>query len=230
MIKLKKLLFLTVSVFVASALIYKVYAANGEGTGSQGSTGQGTQGSTTQPIQNQNQVQTQNQGEDQQLQIQTQEQEQTGTDEGKGINSQNRNQNAVEHMSEVAKKVQELQQIREEGGLGEQVRQIAQEQSIAQSVIKQNVDKLNSRGALKKLLLGTDYSAIKTLKAQLAMNQLRITQLEQIQTQLINQEDVVMVQATIQSLIEQNTALQNQINTEEKTKSMFGWMFKFFAR
>ncbi len=181
-------------------------------------------------VQNQNQVQTQNQGEDQQLQIQTQEQEQTGTDEGKGINSQNRNQNAVEHMSEVAKKVQELQQIREEGGLGEQVRQIAQEQSIAQSVIKQNVDKLNSRGALKKLLLGTDYSAIKTLKAQLAMNQLRITQLEQIQTQLINQEDVVMVQATIQSLIEQNTALQNQINTEEKTKSMFGWMFKFFAR
>lgn len=217
----KILVFLTLLVlsgFSVQAAQNKAGAQNGGGAG------------TGAQIQNQNQVQTQNQGEEQQLQIQTREQEQTGASQGGGINTQNRSKNAEEHMSAVAEKVQELQQIREEGGLGEQVRQIAQEQSTAQDTIKQNVDKLNSRSALKKFILGSDYTAIKNLKNQLTANKLRITQLEELKTQLINQDDVIIIQSTIETLIQQNTILENQIKTEEGTKSMFGWMMRFFSK
>lgn len=225
-----------VTVFYLSSTIV---AAKNESNNQGFQQGQGTtvnQGSqiTSSPsvqneTQNQNQVQTQNQGEEQQLQVQTQEQEQTGN-QGQNKGSQNKNQNALDHMSDVANKVQELQQIREEGGLGEQVRQVAQEQNQAQSQIKDNLNKLNSRGQLIKLLMGTDYEVIKNLKTQLEQNQLRITTLEQIQTQLTNQEDITMVQATIQTLKQQNISLQEKVNSEEKTKSMFGWLFKFFAK
>ena len=179
-------------------------------------------------VQNQNQVNTQNQGEDSQLQVNTQEQE--SLEDGTGEGPQNRNQNAVENMSEVAKQVQQLLQVRTAGGIGEQVRQIAEEQNQAQTQIQEQLNKLESKGKLARLLTGTDYGAVKNLKAQLEQNQLRIRQLEQLKTQLSNQSDITMVQATIEALVQQNTALQEQITAEEGTKSLFGWLFRFFAK
>jgi arginine utilization protein RocB len=174
----------------------------------------------------QNQNQTQNQGEEQQIQIQEQE----NLDNATGGGSQNRNQNAVQNMSEVAKYVQLLQQIRTTGGIGDQVREVAREQNQAQIQIQEQINKLDSKGKLARFLTGTDYGAVKNLKAQLDQNQLRIKQLEQLQTQLSNQGDIQTVQATIQALIQENTTLQERISTEEQTKSLFGWLIRFFSK
>jgi len=38
-----------------------------------------------------------------------------------------------------------------------------------------------------------------------------------------------MVQATIQLLMEQNTSLQENIDLETQSGSLFGWLFKLFA-
>jgi hypothetical protein len=46
---------------------------------------------------------------------------------------------------------------------------------------------------------------------------------------LSGQDDVRMVQATVQALIQENTSLQERITAEEQTKSIFGWLFKLFA-
>jgi len=179
-------------------------------------------------VQNRNQVNTKNQGEDSQLQVNTQEQESLGSGQGEGL--QNRNENALQNMSEVAKQVQQLLQVRTAGGIGEQVRQIAQEQNQAQMQIQEQLNKLESKSKLAKFLTGTDYGAVKNLKQQLEQNQLRIKQLEQLQNQLANQGDVTMVEETIKALIAQNTTLQERITAEEQTRSVFGWLFKFFAK
>jgi len=213
-IKMKKLL----AVFLAFGLVLSTFVAKNSQVKAQ----------TGQQVQNQNQINTQNQGEDSQLQVNTQEQESLGDGQGEGL--QNRNQNAVQNMSEVAKQVQLLLQTRTTGGIGEQVRQIAQEQNQAQMQIQEQLNKLESKGKLARLLTGTDFGALKNLKAQLEQNQLRIKQLEQLQTQLTNQGDITMVQATIQALIAENTSLQERITAEEQTKSMFGWLFRFFAK
>lgn len=235
---MKKLIFI-LPVFLAYGLMFPAFAANNSGIGAQ--TGQQVQQQTqtqTQQqlqvsasptgnqVQNRNEVQIQNQGEDSQLQVNTQEQENLGDGQGEGL--QNRNQNAVQNMSEVAKQVQQLLQIRTEGGIGQQVRQIAQEQNQAQTQIQEQLNKLESKGKLVRLLTGTDYVAVKNLKVQLEQNQLRIKQLEQLQNQLSNQGDITIVQETIQALIAENTSLQERITAEEQTKSIFGWLSRLF--
>lgn len=229
-----------VSVFTLLLVAMPVFAAN-NGAGAQGTAGtqQGTTkqvqqqlqvspSSTGNQVQNQNQVKTQNQGEDSQIQTNTQEQENLGDGQGEGL--QNRNQNAIQNMSEVAKQVQQLLQIRTTGGIGEQVRQIAQEQNQAQTQIQEQLNKLESKGKLARFLTGTDYGAVKNLKQQLEQNQLRIEQLTQLQNQLSNQGDITMVQETIQALIQENTSLQERITAEEQVGSVFGWLVRLFYR
>jgi uncharacterized protein YydD (DUF2326 family) len=132
-------------------------------------------------------------------------------------------------MSEVAKQVQMLLQTKTSGGIGEQVKQIAQEQNQAQTQIQEQLNKLESKGRLARFLTGTDFGAIKNIKQQLNENELRIEQLTKLQTQLSNQSDIAMVQETIQALIQENISLQERIATEEQTISMFGWLFRLFS-
>jgi len=234
---MKKLLYI-LPIFIAFALVVPAFAAN-NGAGAQ--TSQQVQQQTqvqqqlqTSPsptgnqVQNQNQVQTKNQGEDSQIQVNTQEQESLGDGQGEGL--QTRNQSAVQNMSEVSKQVQQILQIRTTGGIGEQVRQIAQEQNQAQEQIQEQLNKLESKGKLARFLTGTDYGAVKNLKQQLEQNQLRIEELTKLQNQLSNQSDITMVQETIQALIQENTFLQERITTEEQTRSLLGWLFRFFAK
>jgi len=178
-------------------------------------------------VQNQNQVSTQNKGEDTQLQVTTQEQE-NFNEQGEGL--QTRNQAATQNMSIVAQKVLELLQTGTPGKIGDQVRQIAQEQNQAQNQIREQINKIESRENLLKSLVGSDFGAIKNLERLLEQNRLRIQQLEQLQNQLSNKADLTTVQETIQALVQENTSLQEFINTEEKTVSLFGWLFKLFAR
>lgn len=223
--------------FLMFGLISPVFAEKNNGTGTQ--TGVQIQQQMQQQAQttivptgvqtkNQNQVKTQSKNEDSQLQVETQEQE--GLKESTSGGSQNRNVNAVLNMSEVAKYVQLLLQVRTAGGIGDQVREIAREQNQAQDQIQEQLNKLESRSKLARLLTGTDYNAIRNLKTQLVQNQLRIEQLEQLQNQLSNQGEVTMVQETIRILTEQNVILQDKINLEEKYGSLFGWFFRLFAK
>lgn len=227
---MKKLILIT-SLFMILILVGPVFAANtntgvkNTNTGSQASMSPSPTGNQ---VKNKNEINTQNQGEDTQLQVNTQEQE--NLEEGQGEGLQTRSQNAIQNMSTVAKQVQLLLQIRTTGGIGDQVRLIAKEQDQAQLQIQDQIHKLDSKSKLAKFISGTDYKAVKNLKQQLEQNQLRIQQLEQLQNQLSNQGDITMVQETIQALIQENTSLQELINSEEKVFGLLGWLFKFFAK
>lgn len=181
-------------------------------------------------VANQNRVETQNQGEENQIQTQEMEREQLeGT--GGGQYGQNRNQNAYEHMSVVAQKVQELQMLgNREGGLGEQIREIARTQNQSQENIQTELGKLDGRQGWLKALIGPDLGAIKNIKMELEQNRVRIQQLERLQTQLSNQGDATAIQETVQALLAENEALQNKLIQEEGTKSMFGWLFRLLAK
>ena len=151
-------------------------------------------------VQNQNQIKTQNQGEETQLQVATQHMEQLMDMEG------------------LSKEV------------GNKVKTIAQEQVQTQTQIQTQLNKLESRPGLMKKLFGPDYGAIKNLKQQMEQNRLRIQQLEQLQNQVTNQADETQLQEAIQALVEQNTALEEQIQAEEQVGSLFGWLFRLFAK
>ena len=149
-------------------------------------------------VQNQNQVQTQNQGEDQQLMEATQQMQQ----------------------------LMDMEGLDEE--VGDRVRNIAQQQVQAQSQIQTQVDKLESKSGFMKSLFGPDYGAIKNLRQQMEENQLRIQQLIQLQNEVVNQAEESQLQEAVQALIDQNTALQDKIQAEEKVGGIFGWLIRLF--
>jgi len=186
-------------------------------------------------VENQNRVETENEGEDQELKVTTKEtQQEAGETEDdsdpvatKSANP--RSQVAREHMSEVAKQVEILLASPDrKGGIGEQVREIAQEQHQAQATISGQLLQLDNRGGIIKTLLGPDYKAIKSMQQLIAQNQLRIQQLEQLKAQVTNTADATQLQETIDALVQQNTSLQSQVKAEQNTKSLFGWLFKLF--
>ena len=61
-------------------------------------------------------------------------------------------------------------------------------------------------------------------------NQLRVQQLQRLQTQVANQADEAQIKEAIQAFVEQNTALANQIQAEEQVGSLFGWLAKLLAK
>jgi len=206
----KKLIFV-LPIFVALLLAVPAVAKNG-GTGAQN--------------QAQNQVQTANEGEEQNVQVQAQEQENFG--EGDGL--QQRSQNALQNMSEVAIQVQEMLKVRTEGGIGEQVREIAKAQNQAQNQIQEHLNKLDKKNKFWKFIFGPNYQALGDLSQQLEQNQLRIQTLQTLQNQLTNQADQTMIQEAIEAMIQQNTALQEMVNAQNQAGSLLGWLVKLFNR
>jgi len=120
-----------------------------------------------------------------------------------------RNAVAREHMSNVAEAVEQLLVAREEkGGIGQEVREIAQQQKQAQVEIHRQLEKIETRRGLLKKLIGPNFKAIRNVRQHLAQNQLRIERLERLKDQLSVQTDKDNVDQTIQALKEQGQVLQ----------------------
>jgi len=174
----------------------------------------------------QKQVNTQNAGEDSQLNVNTQESFKTN-EESQG--SQSRSENARLNMSIVAEKVEELLSDEKiQGGIGQEIKEIAQNQKQSQGDIEGQLNKLESRQGLTKKIFGADRRAIKNIKQQIEQNQLRIQQLQELQNQVVNQADEAQIKELVQVLVTQNIALEEQIQAEEQVGSVFGWLLKLF--
>ncbi len=218
---MKKIILISVLAFILLTVPAVVLAQQGQGSQQQDRTQDPTthEESVVNPQGNQvqNQVKTQNAGEDSQLNVNTQE------------NLQDRSDTARQNMSTVAQKVEELLEDEEtSGGIGQQVKNIAQQQKQAQGEIANQLNKLESRQGLMKKLFGADQKAIKSLKQQMEQNQLRIQQLQELQNQVTNQAEETQIQELVLALVEQNTALEEQIQAEEQASSVFGWLLKLF--
>ncbi|HBP51450.1 MAG: hypothetical protein US68_C0003G0005 [Candidatus Shapirobacteria bacterium GW2011_GWE1_38_10] len=167
-------------------------------------------------VQNQNQVQTQNQGEEQQLSVKTQESEQL-------------NQDVNQSLTKVSDQVHQLiDTVGAKGGIGQEVKAIAQDQLKVQDQIKSDFEGLNSRGTLKKLLIGSDKKLTQSLEQKMEQNRLMIQQLEELKLQIRNTGDLQQLQETIDLMVYQNTSLQNKIDIENKAKGIFGWLVNLF--
>ncbi len=146
-----------------------------------------------------------------------------------GEDSRGRSDAARQNMSNVAQKVEELLSDEvTQGGIGQQVKTIAQQQKQAQGEITGQLNKLELRQGLIKKLFGADQKVIKNLKQQLEQNQLRIQQLQRLQNQVTNQAEETQIQELVQALVEQNTSLEDQIQAEEQVGSVFGWLLRLF--
>lgn len=177
------------------------------------------------------------QGIQQQKRVQDPTTHESGTPTPQGNQVANQNQVQIQNQREETQLqvvTSHMEQLMDMGGVteavGNQVKTIAQEQVQAQTQIQTQLNKLESKSGLIKKLFGPDYNAIKNLKQQVEQNRLRIQQLTQLKNEVTNQADETQLQEAIQALVEQNTALEEQIQTEEQIKSLFGWLARLLNR
>lgn len=169
-------------------------------------------------VKNQNEVKTQNQGEDQQLNVQNQENEQL-------------NQAVDEDLTKVSDQVLELiETTGAKGGIGQQVKEIAQNQQKVQEKIQSSFYELKSRGSLVRLLVGSDKKLTQALEKMTEENQQTIEQLVELKNQTKNQADLDQLEETINLMISQNTSLQNKLAKEKQVNGLFGWFVNLFNR
>ena len=152
------------------------------------------------------------------------------SEEPEGKFGEDRNENAYEHMSVVAKTVQELLQTRTTGGIGEEVRIVAREQSEGQNRVTEELQNLGERKGWMKRLLGVDRKVLKNIRDEIQQNEVRIEKLQKLLTQLTNQADKTVIQTMITALEQQNTSLMEVIKAEENTPSLFGWLAKLLEK
>jgi hypothetical protein len=138
---------------------------------------------------------------------------------------------AKQRRSEVANAVELMLQVADrEGGIGEQVRLIAQNQNKNQEEIENNLEQVENRGGVAKFLIGPNYGQINKAEKLLEQNRENISQLNEIKTQLTNEADAQIIANQIEVLEQANVQIENSLKNAEKGFSLFGWMFKLLSK
>jgi hypothetical protein len=169
------------------------------------------------------QNQERNQGEDLQLQNREQEQVQKQDESGDPIMQQKRSQvaNAVQEMLQVADRV---------GGIGQQVRVIAQAQNQNQEKIETSLEKVKTRNRFVKFLIGPDYTEVSKAVKVLEQNREQVNELKQIKEQVENMEDGQILENQAEILEKVNLELEKEISESQKGFSLFGWVARLFNK
>lgn len=138
--------------------------------------------------------------------------------------------NAAEHRSAVANFVQSLLRVadREEGGLGQQVREIAREQEASSERAEQARVHIEERSKLRTFLFGTDYKNLGALRSEVVQTQNRLRQLNQTLAGLVSDDEKLELESQIQAVMEDQVKLEAFIKAQETKISLFGWLTKLF--
>ncbi len=147
----------------------------------------------------------------------------------KNIKSQTGQVNAEEHRSTVAGFVQTLLRAASstEGGIGQQVRVIAQQQNDSDATTTKTIEKVQSRNKIKIFLFGSDYKNLGVLRSEMVQTRNRIDQLNRA---IENATNTTEIQAQIQTLEQEQVKIENFVKEQEGKFSLFGWLAKMFNK
>ena len=137
-----------------------------------------------------------------------------------------------EHQSAVANFVQALVKVadREKGGIGEQVRVVAQQQNQAVASTTAAMEKIQTRSKVKTFFIGTDYKNVGQLRSEMAQTQSRIEQLTRLTEQAKNAADKTTLQTQIQTMEQEQSKIETFLKANESKFSLFGWLVKLFNK
>lgn len=136
---------------------------------------------------------------------------------------------AEEHRSTVANFVQSLLAVADrEGGIGQQVKVIAQQQNDSKEKVAESIDKVEKRGKVKTFFFSSDYKNLGDLRSQMVQTRNQIDQLKRLADKAENDQDKAELQSQIQVLEQEQTNINNFITSNESKFSLFGWAVKLF--
>jgi len=138
---------------------------------------------------------------------------------------------STEHRSTVATFVQNLLSIaNREGGIGSEVKVIAQEQNDSSSTTAEAIVKVEKKGGISAFLFGTDYKNLGVIRSELAKTSNRIERLNALASSTINTQAKIELDAQIKLLQEDQVKVTAFVDTHENSFSLFGWFVKMFSK
>lgn len=133
--------------------------------------------------------------------------------------------------STVADTVQEMVKIAERnGGVGQEIKTIAQTQTQNQVKLETGLQKIQNRGGFVRFFIGPNYGEIKESQKLLKQNKEQIQELNKLRAQITGQKDQQQIAEQVQLLGQVAQQVENALNESQKGFSLFGWMFRLFAK
>jgi hypothetical protein len=152
--------------------------------------------------------------------------------DNKGENKGDANQpSGEEHRSSVSTFVQNLLDVaNREGGIGEQVRTIANAQNDSKDNVANAIDNVKNRAGWKTFLIGTDYKSIGQLRSSVTTTTNQVDQLTKLADQAANPVDKATLDAAVKIAQQQLQKMDDFIKANESKFSLFGWLVKLFVK
>ncbi len=140
--------------------------------------------------------------------------------------------NSAEHRSTVAAFVKSLLNVadKEQGGVGEQVRVVAQQQNESKDRVADAIDKIQNRNKVKTFLIGTDYKNIGQLRSEMVKTGNQIDWLKRLLDKTTSGESKTALQGQIQTLEQEQQKINDFLKANESKFSLFGWFVKLFNK
>ncbi len=138
-----------------------------------------------------------------------------------GEQTQNRVANAVQAMLAVADR---------SGEIGQKIRIVAQSQNQNQEELEIELNKAKSRSGIVKMIIGPNYKELKKVESRLENHNKNLTELKELRDQITDNDDKNIMEQQIQAMEQVQMELEDEVNNEKKGASLFGWLFRWFAK
>jgi len=187
-------------------------------------TGQGIQARDEASGQAQNQPgQAQNQRD---VQGPIQNQQEAGMQSGNGGSGK-----GAERRSRVANAVQEMLKVGERnGGVGTQIRTIAQNQNSIQEGVEGALERLQQRSGFVRFLIGPKHKELNSIESQVEEHIQNIEELKELKIGLSTSQDQNIIEEQISVMEQARQELEEEAEESSRGFSLFGWLARRFAR
>lgn len=138
--------------------------------------------------------------------------------------------NGEQHKSNIANIIQTLLKVsdKEPGEIGDQVREIAQEQNEAKEKVGDSIDAIQNRSGLKTFFIGTDYKNVGEVRSEMVQTRNQIRKVEKLIDKTTNPTTKTTLQVQLTALETEQQKLETFLKTNESKFSLFGWFVRLF--
>ena len=113
------------------------------------------------------------------------------------------------------------------GGIGEQIREVAQNQNQLQNNIENSLEKVQNQNKFMKCLIGPNYNEINGVKINLENHNQKLEELKKIKDE-VSEEDKILLESQIEKLEQIVEEVNLEIQAQEKFFNLFGWLKRLF--
>lgn len=136
-----------------------------------------------------------------------------------------------QHKADITRVTEDIEKAAEKDSqIADEVKSVTQEEKDSSDIVKEKMDKIETRSKLKTFLIGSDYKNLGELRSELVTTDNRLERL----TKTLDKTTSTTVKAELETKIKDLEAVKAKaesfVNENENKFSLFGWLMRLFNR